>query len=176
MKPNQLQHNGFVILFTILISSIIMVIGLGIFSIAIRESILSGSAREAQYAFYAADAGVECALYAQTITPDTSNPFSGSGNSFECGSDNGSPVTVTSVGPAPVFMFDVMVDRVARTCAHVTVMDGSVSTLGNPTRRILSQGYNLCDPNTSKPVIPADPRLVERDLDTSYEITIPTTP
>lgn len=170
MKSNQLPHNGFVILFTILISSIIMVIGLGIFSIALRESILSGSAREAQYAFYAADAGVECALYGQTITPDTSNPFFGSGNSFECGATNGSPNTVTSIGPAPMFTFDVMVDRTIGTCAHVTVMDGAASPLGNPTRRILSQGYNLCDPNTSKPVNPPDPRLVERDLDTSYEI------
>jgi hypothetical protein len=69
-----------------------------------------------------------------------------------------------------MFAFDVMVDRTIGTCAHVTVMDGAVSPLGNPTRRILSQGYNLCDPNTSKPVNPPDPRLVERDLDTSYEI------
>lgn len=151
-----------------------MVIGLGIFSIAVRESVLSGSAREAQYAFYAADAGVECALYGQTITPDSSNPFFGSGNSFECGSNNGSADIVTSVGPSPTFTFDVMVDRSSNTCAHVTVMDGPLSPDNNPTRRILSQGYNLCDPATAK-AMTGDPRLVERDLDTSYEIA-PVTP
>ncbi|MEK7614237.1 MAG: hypothetical protein AAB428_01030 [Patescibacteria group bacterium] len=54
---------GFVALFAILVSSIVLVISFGILNIAIKEVILSSSGRESQFGFYAADAGMECALY-----------------------------------------------------------------------------------------------------------------
>lgn len=148
------QQKGFVILFTILISVIILMIGLGIFSIATRETVLSGTAREAQFAFYAADAGVECALYAETL--DVFNS-SGNGGQFPCGAIN-----VTATGPS-TFTFDVLLDTVNKTCAHVTVIDG-----GN-SRRVISQGYNICDA-LGKPA-KTNPLLVERDLDTTYAIS-----
>jgi Tfp pilus assembly protein PilX len=147
------KQKGFVILFTILISVIILMIGLGIFSIATRETVLSGTAREAQFAFYAADAGVECALYAETL--DVFNS-SGNGGQFPCGA-----ISVTAVGPN-TFTFDVLIDTVNKTCAHVTVIDG-----GN-SRRVVSQGYNICDA-LGKPA-KTNPLLVERDLDTTYGI------
>lgn len=152
-------QRGFVILFTILISAIILMIGLGIFSVATRETVLSGTAREAQASFYAADAGVECALYAQSL------PGGGpliQGGSFDCGSTGGiaNSVSVSSISP---FEFYVTIGSGAdATCAHVTVFEAGTQ------RHVISQGYNVCtaqgQPNTKNPL------LVERDLDTTYEV------
>ena len=157
-----LNHKGFVILFTILISAIIMVIGLGIYSIATRETVLSGTAREAQYAFYAADAGAECALYAQYLdnTNGATHIVTTSQAPFDCGP---SPVTIASNGTQ--FSFDMMVDTQRKTCAHVNIYDAGAS------RRVISQGYNICSTVGGVPTpIRSNPILVERDLDTTYLI------
>jgi hypothetical protein len=66
LKPinrNALTTKGFVALFAVLISSIVLVISFGLLNIALKEVILASSGRESQFGFYAADAGVECALY-----------------------------------------------------------------------------------------------------------------
>ena len=155
MKKYLKQQKGFVILFTILISAIILMIGLGIFSIATRETVLSGTAREAQYAFYAADAGVECALDEQSLPG--AGVLAAAGNGGPLSSCGENPVTVTgTANPLNPFTFDALIDPVRMTCVHVTVFD-----YGN-YRRIVSQGYNIC----TKDAQPAkSPLLVERDLD-----------
>ena len=159
------QARGFVILFTILISAIILMIGLGIFSVATRETVLSGTAREAQAAFYAADAGVECALYAQSLPGG--GPFSTTspGGTFSCGSTGGFPnqVSVNSVSP---FEFYISIGSGPdATCSHVTVIESGTE------RKVVAQGYNLCD-SAGHPA--KNPLLVERDLYTSYDLaTVP---
>ncbi len=57
------NQNGFTLLLASLIASLLLAIGLAMFTIAQKEIILSGLGRESQYAFYAADSGAECALY-----------------------------------------------------------------------------------------------------------------
>lgn len=170
MKKYLPQQKGFVILFTILISTIILMIGLGIFSIATRETVLSSTAREAQYAFYAADTGVECGLYAQAA-----NVLISGGGQFECGSGT---VQVDGAGQYPglPFTFNVLVDEDQRSCAKVTIFDTTTSS-GAFARRIISQGYNICD-TSGQPLI-KNPILVERDLDVLYELggsVVPTDP
>ena len=59
-KPKQ---SGFVLLFTILVSSIILLIALGISGISYRETILTSEANGGAEAFFAADTGAECGLY-----------------------------------------------------------------------------------------------------------------
>lgn len=170
LNNNNSNHDGFVILFTILIAAIIMVIGLGMYSIATRESVLSGTAREAQYAFYAADAGIECVLYAQSLdnasggnTPliieDQSN------QSFACG--NLPVILISGIGDfSNPYVYRVMIDQVKRTCAQVSIFN--TGTITNPNlRRVIAQGYNLCDPNTATPIT-SSPLLVERNLDIIY--------
>ncbi len=164
MKKNFSQ--GFVILFTILIASIIMVIGLGMYSVAIRETVISGTSREAQYAFYASDAGVECALYIQRLDNDASTSiFGGSAGSFNCG-----PLGVRVTGSGTTvdpYAFNVLVDRDRKTCAKVSVYD-TTTLLGVRARRIVSQGYNVCNLGDATPIV-SNPILVERDLDILYE-------
>lgn len=169
MKHTTSSPRGFVILFTILIAAIIMVIGLGIYSIATREAVLSGTAKEAQYAFYAADAGVECALYAQSLdlagngTPIFSP---GSVTNFFCGD---AMISLESGGQGSIsapYVFHMVVDKDKKTCAQVSVIDTLLNT--TPARRVISQGYNIC---TLAQPLKTNPLLVERVLDTTYALT-----
>ena len=57
------NQKGFALLFAVLMSSLLLTVGLSIFSIALKELSISTSGRQSQYAFYAADSGRECALY-----------------------------------------------------------------------------------------------------------------
>lgn len=59
-KKNQ---RGFTILFSALVASLVLTLGISIFSVAQKQIILSSLGRSSQYAFYAADTGAECALY-----------------------------------------------------------------------------------------------------------------
>lgn len=154
-------HNqkGFVILFTVLIVMIIFTMGLGIYSIAIRQTVLSSTAREAGQAFYAADAGVECALKAQT-----KGVFSGTVPvPVECGNET---IMIDPAITTPS-IFNVSVTPGGNaSCATVTV----ITLPQDSQRRIISQGFNACA--LGKPQY-QNPRLVERDLDVTYGIANP---
>ncbi len=67
MKKNNLKNNkknkGFVLLFSVLVASLVLSVGMSIISIALKQVVLSGSGRESQYAFYMANTGAECATY-----------------------------------------------------------------------------------------------------------------
>ncbi len=59
LKPN----GGYALMLSIVVSSVVLSIGLSLLSIVQKELILSGTGRDSQFAFYAADAGLECVLY-----------------------------------------------------------------------------------------------------------------
>ncbi len=59
-------QRGFTLLMSVLISSILLAIGYEIYNLASKEVILSASGRESQFAFFAADTGIECALWADS--------------------------------------------------------------------------------------------------------------
>src|SRR3989338_4011399 len=55
--------SGFAMLFAVFIAGLMTSIALAIFNITVKEIALAGTGRESQFAFYAADAGWECASY-----------------------------------------------------------------------------------------------------------------
>lgn len=57
------QKRGFTLLMAVLVASVMLALGYALYNIAVKEVLLSSSGRESQFAFYAADTGVECALY-----------------------------------------------------------------------------------------------------------------
>jgi len=67
MKKNKFKKNnkqkGFVLLFAVLISTLVLAVGISMISIALKQVQLSGSGRDSQYAFYVANTGAECATY-----------------------------------------------------------------------------------------------------------------
>jgi hypothetical protein len=143
---------GFVILFSVLIAAAILLVGFGIYSTSYKSTVLSSVARESHTAFYAADTGVECVLWAMT-------EFSG-GNppaSVNCVND------YTSMLPfiPPIVISFPMPD--GRACTRVTVDPNYPDPNGNGTMfRIHSRGYNICDAQNMP--MTSDPLLVERVL------------
>lgn len=57
------KKRGFTLLLAALVASLLSALGLAIFNIAQKEVVLSALGRDSQFAFYAADAGAECALF-----------------------------------------------------------------------------------------------------------------
>lgn len=57
------SQSGFTLLLAALIASIVLSLGTSIFTIARKQVTLSSLGRDSQFAFYAADTIVECALY-----------------------------------------------------------------------------------------------------------------
>jgi len=57
------MQRGFVLLFAILVSSVILAVGMGAFNITLKELALSAAGRDSQVAFYYADTGSECAFF-----------------------------------------------------------------------------------------------------------------
>lgn len=62
MKKDKKQK-GFTLLYSVLISSIVLAASLSIINIALKQHKLSALSRESQVAFYAANTGIDCAIY-----------------------------------------------------------------------------------------------------------------
>ena len=62
-NKKNIDAQGFVLLFAILISSVVLAVGMGMYNITLQELQLSKVGRESQKAFYMADTGAECAFY-----------------------------------------------------------------------------------------------------------------
>ena len=169
---NTNKQKGFALIFSVIIASILLSVGLAMFSIALKELILSSSGRNSQFAFYAADSAIECALYwdirhpgfgesvfasssDSTILPKGSNVFCNEEDITltESGWDPGSGwdiSDVSSTGATTVFDMKFTNDY----CATVSVIKSNGNT------RIDSRGYNTCDLG--------NPRRVERGLRVRY--------
>lgn len=90
--------------FAVLVSSLALAIGLAIYDLVVRELQLSTTTAQSQYAIYAADTGVECALYW-----DFKYPYpNGSTSIFPTSTDDGA-----ALGASGAYCngFDVTVGR-----------------------------------------------------------------
>lgn len=158
------KEKGFVILFAVLISSVVLLIALGIANIASNENILSSSAREAQNAFFAADTGAECALYwdiKQNYFPATGyNP------STAATCDSASKLSVTSGADSNgILSYTFQLDLNSnRGCVNVLIDKGyDPFSTGTPMTRIESRGYNVpCS------AIITNPKAIERAVRLTY--------
>ncbi len=57
------DKRGFTLLVAMIMTSVILAISLSLLNISYKQVLLSSTARQSQYAFYAADSALECALY-----------------------------------------------------------------------------------------------------------------
>lgn len=131
---------GFTLLIAIVITATLLLVSTGIVSVAVKEAFISSSARESQHAFYAADTGIECAIYWDVRNESGISAFATSTQSqINCNNDNEGPFTVG--GPTGVSTFEFDFDSTGNPyCAVVTVTKSGNLTL------IESRGYNTCDP------------------------------
>ncbi|MFH1201090.1 MAG: hypothetical protein V1484_02050 [bacterium] len=126
------KNKGFVILFAVTLSAILLSIALGVANIAFREIKFSTSAKDTNNAFFAADTGIECAFIndkSSSIVFIDPNPSP----SIMC---NGNSITATE---NPTSFWSFIVSGLGNTgtgCAKVTVDKTTALTT------ITSKGYN----------------------------------
>lgn len=147
---------GFTLLLAVLIGSVLLALGFAIFNIVSKDIILSSAGRESQFAFYAADSGVECALYwdYQADAFSTESALT----QVTCGEEN---ATLTRAFDAltgeyrTTFSFSLgsaLTD--ACTAVEVTKTDLPTQTV------IVASGYNTC--------VVTNPRRIERAIRVQY--------
>ncbi len=173
-KENQ---KGFTLLFAVLLSVLVLAVGASVINIAMKQVILTGIGRESQFAFYAANTGVECALYwdyrdARVFA--TSSLFEGYTDESDKGGitcakesiymqDDGTIGEITSVDEktptSAISRFTIRFENPIQYCAIVSV---TKSKNNNDTwsTTIESRGYNTCDKS--------NPRRIERGLQLFY--------
>lgn len=154
----KLRTNRGVALFTaVVIAGALLLISTGIINLAVKQSFLTDAGRASQLAFYAADTGIECALYW-----DVKNPSGGqsafsttTGSTINCNKDANNPSNQWVVGGSSVSTINKITFLPDPYCAIVTVTknnDGST--------KIEALGYNTCDV--------ANQRRVERAIRATY--------
>ena len=135
-------------LFSLLILTIVLSASLGIYNIVARQFKISQISRESDQAYYAADAGVECALYWDVIKKE----FDKSNYNINCLSQAKAGVLSAS-----------------STSFYLSFNNGSCVRVDidktGPTA-ITAYGYNNGDANSA--CAPTEPLQVERVLKASY--------
>ncbi|MBI1974664.1 MAG: pilus assembly PilX N-terminal domain-containing protein [Candidatus Zambryskibacteria bacterium] len=140
---------GFTLLIAIVVMGTVLLVAAGVTNLAVKQSLISSTGRDSQYAFYAADTGLECALYWDVHNPTGVSAFSTStGSVINCNNQS------MTVGGTVVSTFTLNLNP-DPFCTAVTVTkrdDGSTA--------IESRGYNSCDTS--------NPRRVERAVRATY--------
>ena len=166
MAMKNKNQKGFALLIAVIFMSVMLALGLALGSLGYKQQVLSSSAIESQYAFYAADAAQECALEKDQMDGTFFvNPSSGSvlpcddatfPITMPLSSWMASGGTVYAVSSIP----NISLDDGAR-CASVTIYKPPLTST-SPTY-IFSQGYDV--PCAS---IVAGARFVSRGISTYH--------
>lgn len=195
LKRNKSQaKQGFVILFAMVVSSIILLVSAGMYNISKKQVILSSYARESQRAFYAANSALECAFFydISTLIDQTAFPINASDGyttQIDCGGRNVivKKLNVANTGNAGYtdsFVFRVPnavdTDSYISGCAYVLVEKkiDSGSGLNSPddprtlNTRVTASGFNTCMKNSDTGYLDIpdfnDPTLLERRISSGY--------
>jgi type II secretory pathway pseudopilin PulG len=183
-------QKGFTLLFAMLVATMVVAIGASIISIAMRQTILSGTSRESQYAYYAASTALNCAYYwdrepkmptgltDKMVFPDyyytggtlvdTDDPdgdINCAGFAFIASSTSGYAVDNVDTDNI-ITTFDLRIKDKMSSPQRPTDLCAQVQVtkqFDDPTiiTTIEAKGYNTCDTN--------NPRRVERGLIQQYK-------
>lgn len=143
MILNKTKNNkGFVILFAVTISAIVLSIALSVANVAYKELKFTSSARDSNDALLAADTGAECALLHDKLS-GSYFPVIGGATAISCVGQNITP-TFTGTATTGTYNFTIPnLGSLGTSCAKVTVFkeQGEISTAVSVT----ATGYNVCD-------------------------------
>lgn len=155
---------GFALLVAVVFMSVMLSFGLSLGSLAYKQAMLASGATASQYAFYVADAALECILYAD----QQQNLFE-----YPAVAPSSAPaMTCDDRGPygTPTFTYSetqyVVTTRLSlddgKRCADVTIYK---STPAEATTHLFSQGFDApCETVAN----PGSARYVSRGLQASY--------
>lgn len=142
----QRQDRGAVLLIAILVASVALAVGMGVYNRTYKELLFGSFWKQTQVAFAAADAGLECILYWDIQDPAPTN-YSCFGNS--------SGVWPTFIVGVP----QILSMNVSGACVNVEITKNAAV----PNTTIRARGYNV--PCAS---ISSGSRVVERGLRIDY--------
>lgn len=148
IKEKNNDKKGFVVIMVILLLSVILIVGLGVFDLIFREILISSAGRESQKAFYAADSGAECVQYWERSKVFSAGaPFSITCNEKTINGEMtpGSP-SMNDPDTSPI-----KIDFSNGSCVEVRLMIDHPSP--DLDTLIVARGYNIgCDDSSPKKV------------------------
>jgi Tfp pilus assembly protein PilX len=156
----RVEHDrGYILLLAILISSVILSIGLGVYSLGLKQFILSAFLSDSQRALSAADRGVECFMYWDSLFRNTTPPLEPPFTMFP--SDNSAPVfppnqdvavcSGQQLNASTKWSTNVQTAANATTRFNLSFTDGTcvdVEVFRTTARtRVTADGFSDCNPN-----------------------------
>jgi hypothetical protein len=172
MAINKTQR-GFSLLIAVIFASVMLTFGLQLASLEYKQQVLASTALQSQYAFYAADAGLECALTADQQQNIFAYPATEPANAPAMKCDNALAVSIPGVSPTVswtsgafgrlLVTYRFSLDGNTR-CTDVMVYKPNPATPGGRTS-IYAQGYNV---SCAVVANPGGKRFAYRGLKASY--------
>jgi len=162
------NKKGFALLIAVIFMSVVLTLGLALGSLGYKQQVLASGTIESQYAFYAADAGLECALFADQqqnsfdyVSHSTINPP----NAIICDRPRATSLSY-SYNAARLYSAQRLSLDSGKHCADVTVYKfSSPQPPSGIVTYIFSQGYNVsCDTVAN----PSGARFVSRGINIRY--------
>jgi Tfp pilus assembly protein PilX len=169
-----MKNRGITLFIAVVVMGILLFISFAVVNIAVKSSLFSSSGRDSQYAFYAADAGAECAFYWDSKFDAFATSTSGGAGdalTFTCAGspdiNSGQAIAGTSTisliggtvaNPTSTFGFVMnQGSNPVNSCAVVTVR--KYYSGSNLMTRVESRGYNTCNSSL---------RRLERGIEVTY--------
>jgi len=157
-----IKKRGIALLVTLIFMSVMLSLGLALAALGYKQSVLASTAVESQYAFYAADAALECVLYAdqqQQAFLYATHSGSNQPAATVCDSTAASVTSYTYDATRLVFVERMSLDAGAR-CADVTIYKRA-----DGRSYLFAQGYNVSCTTLNNP---NGARIASRGLDVHY--------
>lgn len=157
-------QRGFALLIAVIFMSVMLTFGLSLGSLAYKQQVLASSAIGSQYAFYAADAGLEGVLYADqkqnlfVYNPDLNAPAP----TMVYGDGTAISATVLSHTASQWVITARLSFDSGKRCADVTVYKPA---LASDTTYLFSQGYDV---SCATVATPNGARFASRGLGVHY--------
>lgn len=147
-------QTGYILLLTLLVISILLAIGFGIYAISVKEVVLSSFLRDSEKALAAADRGAECALYWDRSFPQNGMPYTifATGTSYTYPSNIADAVCNNGQSNVRLSLAWTVKTTVATgtTAFSLDFSDGTcvdveVTKVGDESTLVIGDGYNTCD-------------------------------
>lgn len=148
---NLKDSRGYAIIFSVVVIGVVVMVTLAVSSLVQKELELSSIGQKSMEAFFAADAGIECALY-WDISQRSYDAFGRGGGAPKEIRCDGSRVTPTRSGNS--YFFTIRPSGQDH-CYEVAL----TRDVGGARTEVRSNGYNTCD---------AVPDRIERGLEVRY--------
>jgi hypothetical protein len=161
-------NRGFALLIAVVFMSVMLSIGLSLGSIGYKQAVLAQNALESQYAFYAADGGLECVLF-QAQQRDRFSYTLTSAPSFTCNNQGTYNGVAGTLGTSYIgnnqyksfqYRFELLTNPTDVRCVDISVYVPPNPTL---TTYLFSQGYS-----TKCSTVEANGRFSTRGIQAYY--------